>query len=374
MILQTLDIRDNCRGAFYENRLVIEPDPNFYKNFNIAWKHSKFFDDLDFTYLYLFTRGEDIGKYSTNPEQYQECINTVRAQEKAASLAKIDLRGECFFDLFPKSKLEKYFSCRLDALKNMYANVKKPSDYDILHKAHVLCTTIRNQQIIFRNKRRNINYNIFGTSTGRLSTRPKTLPILNLKKEDRQHLRPSNSLFVELDYNAAEIRMLLALAGSKQPSEDIHSFNMEVLKSKNTNRQKAKERFFAWLYNPEAKDSKLEKIYNKNIYKNYYADGVIKTPFGRELIVEEKKALNYLTQSTTSDMVIENSYKIQKFLKNKKSKIAFLLHDSIILDFSREDIPLLKEIKHIFEETRWGTFLTSSKIGKNFLEMKEVEI
>ncbi|MBL97450.1 MAG: hypothetical protein CMF52_06495 [Legionellales bacterium] len=374
MILQTLDVRDNCRGAFYKNKLVIEPEPDFYRNFNIAWKHSKFFDDSSFTYLYLFAKEEDIEKYSPNPKQYRDCIANIRAQERAASLAKIDLRGECFFDLFPKSKLEKYFSCKLDALENVYANVKKPSDYDILHKAHVLCATIRNQQIIFRNKRRNINYNIFGTSTGRLSTRPKTLPILNLKKEDRQHLYPSNDLFVEFDYNAAEIRMLLALANSKQPDEDIHNFNMQVLKLKDTTRQQAKERFFAWLYNPEAKDSKLEKIYNKNIYRDYYVDGVIKTPFGREMIVEEKKALNYLTQSTTSDMVIENSYKIQKFLKSRESKIAFLLHDSIILDVSRDDVALLSEVKQIFEKTRWGSFLTSSKIGRNFLEMKEVEI
>ena len=71
---------------------------------------------------------------------------------------------------------------------------------------------------------------------------------------------------------------------------------------------------------------------------------------------------------------MHNSYKIQKFLENKKSKIAFLLHDSIIIDMAREEANLVREIKKIFEKTKWGNFKSSCKVGKDFGSLKEVDI
>ena len=89
---------------------------------------------------------------------------------------------------------------------------------------------------------------------------------------------------------------------------------------------------------------------------------------------EERKAQNYLLQSTTSDQVLENAYKIQKMLKGKKSTIAFTLHDSIILDMSQEDVIMLRDIKSQFEKTRWGDFASTCKIGKTFANLKELKL
>ena len=68
------------------------------------------------------------------------------------------------------------------------------------------------------------------------------------------------------------------------------------------------------------------------------------------------------------------AYKIQKMLTGKRSKIAFTLHDSIILDMSQEDVIMLRDIKEQFEETRWGNFVSTCKVGKNFANLKELEI
>ena len=101
---------------------------------------------------------------------------------------------------------------------------------------------------------------------------------------------------------------------------------------------------------------------------------MLTTPFGRRLVVEERKAQNYLLQSTTSDQVLENAYKIQKMLKGKKSTIAFTLHDSIILDMAQEDAIMLREVKEQFEKTRWGNFISTCKIGKTFANLKELRV
>jgi len=61
-------------------------------------------------------------------------------------------------------------------------------------------------------------------------------------------------------------------------------------------------------------------------------------------------------------------------LRGKKSTIAFPLHDSIILDMAQEDAIMLKEIKDQFEYTRWGPFVSTCKIGKDFGSLKEINL
>jgi hypothetical protein len=133
---------------------------------------------------------------------------------------------------------------------------------------------------------------------------------------------------------------------------------------------------FAWLYNPSNSKSEFDQIFSRQIFRDFYFydDNILTTPFGRRLPVEERKAQNYLLQSTTSDQVLENAYKIQKMLKTKKSTIAFTLHDSIILDMSQEDAIMLKEIKNQFEQTRWGKFMSTCKIGNTFGNLKELNL
>ena len=63
-----------------------------------------------------------------------------------------------------------------------------------------------------------------------------------------------------------------------------------------------------------------------------------------------------------------------KMLKGKKSQIAFTLHDSIILDMAKEDVKLLKDIKHQFESNNWGFFASTCKVGKNFGNLKELKL
>tara|TARA_B100000963_G_C22430007_1_gene581690 strand:+ start:43 stop:822 length:780 start_codon:yes stop_codon:yes gene_type:complete len=259
-------------------------------------------------------------------------------------------------------------------MENLFKHFEKPSDYDILHKIHVLTTSISKQNLKAEGEKHSIIYDIYSSATGRLATARGSFPILSISKESRCSIVPSNDMFLELDLNGAEIRTLLSLSGKEQPDYDIHEFNRNLAAQDLTTRQEIKARFFAWLYNPEAKDYNLEKLYDKNIYKKYYKNGYIETPFGRRLEVEERKALNYLTQSTTSDIVLENAYKIMKFLKGKKSFVAFTMHDSVVLDFAREEYELVKEIKNTFETNMLGKFLSTVSIGKNYGNLKEIKI
>ena len=117
----------------------------------------------------------------------------------------------------------------------------------------------------------NLKYDIFGTKTCRLTTKKHSFPILTFPKKYRSIVKPNNDLFVELDYNAAELRMLLALSGKEQPSEDIHDWNVSNVYQNSLTREAAKKRIFAWLYNPKSKDKLSNKAYDRNsILKKYY--------------------------------------------------------------------------------------------------------
>ncbi len=376
MILQTLDIKDNCKGIFHEGNFMLENTEDLVKKYSVAWKHSSILEDENFRYLYLSLKDDDLSRYCVDPELFMTYQSKMEAHYKASITAKVSLKEECFFDLLPQHQLVKWFNIRQQALDNLNKMTKKEDDYDILHKIHVLTTNIAQQNIRFGTKNGRVLYNIFGSSTGRLTTRRGSVPVLTLKKEQRELLTPQNDAFIELDLNAAEVRMLMALSGREQPQGDIHEWVVKNVFDGEIERPKAKVELFAWLYNPSNSKSRFDQIFSRQIFRDFFApeDEVLTTPFGRRLVVEERKAQNYLLQSTTSDQVLENAYKIQKMLRGKKSTIAFTLHDSIILDMSQEDAIMLRDIKSQFEQTRWGSFISTCKIGKNFGNLKELEV
>lgn len=376
MILQTLDIKENCTGVFTKSSFLFEDFEKIVKKHSYAWKHSPILNDEKYEYLYLYLKCEDLSLYSYDPEMYEEYKLKMYSHERAAKTAKIELDDMCFFDAIPEKQLARWFIIRRQCMDNLLATAEKPTDYNILHKAHVLATEISHTKLMYGKSMSRVKYNIFGSATGRFTTERGSIPILNIKKEKRTQLVPNNDLFLELDFNAAELRTLLSLSGREQPSVDIHEWNIDNVFRGPISRPKAKQRVFAWLYNPEANDDSLSDVYNREIFRDFFSTGdqLLSTPFGRKLYVEERKAQSYLLQSTTSDIVIENAYKIMKLLKGKKSRIAFTLHDSVVLDFAKEDHALVKEIKEVFEETRLGRFLSNISIGRNFGNMKGIEV
>ena len=376
MILQTLDIKDNCKGIFHKGAFLLEDTQPAISNYSVAWKHSSLLDDEKFRYLYLSLKSDDLSGYCHDPHIFSTYKKKMSAQQKAAIAAKISLQDECFFDLLPKHQLTRWFQLRQQALENLHKVSKIEDDYDILHKAHVLTSEIGRQDLMFEGKEGRVQYNIFGSATGRLTTKKGSVPIMTLKKEDRHKITPQNDAFVELDLNAAEVRTLMALSGREQPKGDIHEWVVENVFNGEIERSKAKVELFAWLYNPSSSESRFDEFFSRQIFRDFFApeDQTLKTPFGRVLAVDERKAQNYLLQSTTSDQVLENAYKIMKMLKGKKSKIAFTLHDSIIIDMCKKDAIMLRDIKKQFEKTRWGSFMSTCKIGKTFADLKELKL
>ena len=283
--------------------------------------------------------------------------------------------------------------------EHVFATYEKPDNYDHLLAVDQLLYKIKYQKLNLNNENcrelyyssrsrakanelienyTHIDYNLFGTVTGRLTTRKKSFPILTVKKEFRKLLKPNNEWFLSLDYNAAEARTFLALAGHSQPNEDIHAWNMKNVyhdSGETATREDAKVRFFAWLYDPNSDDVSIESVYDKQkVLDLYYKEGYINTTFGRSIRVEPPKALNYLIQSTTADLVLERAVAMDKFLEDYKSFVSHIVHDEVVVDLADDERDLVPHLKELFSANKLDPFQVNLSCGFNYYDLKELKI
>ena len=204
-----------------------------------------------------------------------------------------------------------------------------------------------------------------------MTTKRGSFPALNLKRELKKHVRPNNDVFLELDFNAAEIRTMLALQGHEQPEEDIHEWNIKNVFKKDLSRDKAKTKIFAWLYNQQSNAIQSDYYDREILLERYYKEEVVSTPFGRTIVAPVRKALNYLLQSSSSDNTLERFIRISNFLRATRSHVAFVIHDSVVIDLHESDKRLIPKLKEMFEDTKLGKFKVNCSLGKNLGDMRE---
>ena len=394
MLFQALDEKRECVAIFQEGQLIYDLIPT---DLTKTWNYSFFLKDCDVEYASLFCEGKTIEQVCPEPlqEQWKKINHNLKAIYRALSEAKVSLNDNCFYDLVPERFLLEYCDLKNKITEHVLETHEKPKNYDFLLELTKLVTKIKYQPLEidvsplrsrmaeykvrqFYKKINDIDphikYNVFGTKTGRLTTKKSSFPILTLDKAYRSIMKPQNDWFFELDYNAAELRTLLALSGSTQPAEDLHAWNQKVLGG-DLSREEVKKSIFGWLYNPYAKNKEFEKLYNREGIKKKYWDGThVNTYYNRRIESDEYHSLNYIVQSTFSDLLLRQAIKVDKILEGRKTKIAFMIHDSVVLDIAEEDSDLLNEVYHGFADTELGTFKTSAKAGKNFGDLKELWI
>ena len=392
MLFQVLDSNEECLGIFCEGQIR-----EHYKDIELShtWAPTLHFRNQQLEYAQLWASGKSLQELCP-PElknSYSALDAAARAYLRSFQTARIDLRDVCFYDLVPESFLLDFFQIKNDITKNVFETQARPSNYQFLHDLSFLLMDLRTRELKLDFKKINcvnstarhglnklkkssnkVVYNPWTTATGRLTTEKDSFPILTLHKDLRSVIKPHNDCFVELDYNAAEVRVLFGLLDQPQPKEDVHEWIGKNIFNDKHNREKTKKKVFSWLYNPNAKNKRLNEYIDRDmIYNKYYENGQVDTPYDRTLQVVEEKALNYLIQSTASDMFLTSATKINNLLQGKKSSVAFCIHDSLVLDFSLEDRPLLEEVCRQFSNTKFGFMRSNLSIGKDFGNMKRVK-
>ena len=395
MIFQVLDSKADCVGFYAAN--IINPTP-ILPTSGATWEYSQHLPGDHYEIGRIYSQGAPLTDVCPEDmkEGWEEIKKTLRACLKSFRTSQLSLDENCLYDAVPEFFLYQYLEAKNKITQHVLETYPRPQNYEFMYNLVEMLSSVRSQTISvdinpikhllssvrgqnFHRTLQTVNhvcdYNPWGTITGRLSTNPNSLPILTMNKEFRACIKPKNDYLVELDFNAAELRVLLALAGVEQPQNDIHDWNVKNIFDKKLTREEAKVKTFAWLYSSkENKD--LERLYNKKIVRDKYWDGFkIETDYGRIIEnVDEHHALNYIVQSTTIDMVHEQAHKVYELLKGRKSHIAFLIHDALYIDLAAEDRYELLNLLDTFKKTRYDIFKVNISAGKNLGEMKKLRL
>ena len=393
---QTIDDKAQCVGIYKDGALHFDDLPSGCLK---TWRYSESLVDSDVEYAWLYTGGAPLEEACPDhlKEDFLRCVKKMRAFRRSFELAKVDLNEHCFFDLVPHDFLLHFLEIKNQITEHVFENYEKPPNYDFLCAATKLLQQIKYQKLNVNNKdckalflshhlrrqaqqilrmRPYIDYKLFGTVTGRLATEAESFPILTMKKELRQLIKPHLDWFVSLDYNGAEARTVLALLEKPQPAYDIHQWNIENIfrPEREVNREEAKTLFFSWLYNPESHALTSDVYDREKLLESHYLEGEIHTPFNRRIEVDKRRAFNYLIQSTTSDLVLERAIAIADFLKDKKSFISHVIHDEIVLDVADSERGIVPEIKELFANNKLAKYEVNVNAGSNYYELEVLRI
>tara|TARA_R110000822_G_scaffold38943_16_gene107465 strand:- start:1120 stop:2301 length:1182 start_codon:yes stop_codon:yes gene_type:complete len=385
LLFQTLDDKKECVGI-YDGDLIFNQELS--KDLTHTWSYSGFLENREIEYAKLYCGGSTLDKVCPEAltERWERTSDKLKAFIKSFHTAGVSLDENCFFDLVPKKFLIEFCQVKNQICEHVFDNYERPKNYDYLLSLSGIIEDMKYRRLNINQKNLSMakedhrkfaktlkqlepscKFNIYGTKTGRLTTEPRSFPVLTLKKDLRCVVEPHNDYFVELDFNAAELRTLISLQGKPQPEGDIHEWNIQNVFRGLVTRDEAKKRIFAWLYNPESEDYLCERTYDRGgVVKKYFTDGIVTTFFDKKIPSADRTALNYIIQSTCAENVLRQMIKVSNYLKGCKSYVVFPIHDSIVLDISAEEKEKLPEIIEIFSNTALGKFKVNISAGTNF--------
>lgn len=372
MIFTLIDDKRECLAVYSNGTFTFNEIPN---NLSSTWDYSPILDDKCKDFVSLYCGGKSLTDMCP-PElknDWSKIKTKLKAYQTSFRESKVDT-DNCIFDLIPLHVLAKYAEIENKIIKHVLETHEKPDNYTFLLSVQKLLKKIEKQPLNLAKSDypTRIVYKLFGTKTGRLSTKSNSFPVLTIDKIKRNVLLPTNDLFISLDYNNFEPRVMLHLLGHKQPKQDLYEWMSQKV-FKGLTRDETKKRFFKWFYNSNAEDPTLEKVFDRERITNKYWDGTeITTPFGRRIKADRYHALNYLIQSTATDLFLNQVLKLEKALDGRKTLISSLIHDNIVLDVDKEDKSMISELIQVFSNTEFGEFKTSVEAGKNFGDMKKL--
>jgi len=396
VLFQLLDTKAECAGYYANNRINFrEPLPTSGE----TWEYSSHLPGSTYEIGRIYSSGGSLTDVCPPEldEEWETIKKTLKSCLKAFKTSRLSLNKNCFYDVLPQYFLYEYLNTKNKITKHVLDTHSRPANYDFMYNLLEMVADIRSHPLNIevgpikhllssvrgKNFQRTLqsikpvcDYNPWGTVTGRLTTQPGTFPILTMNKEFRGCVKPQNDWFIELDFNAAELRTLIALTGEEQPKNDIHAWNAKKVYRALVTRDEAKKRIFAWMYNPQSEDLLSNNAYDKEAVKNQYWDGFnVKTDYGRIIEdVDEHHALNYIVQSTTIDIVHEQAHKVYELLRGRKSRLAFLIHDAVYIDLAEEDRYDLLNLLDAFRKTRYNVFKVNVSGGKNLGDLKELKL
>ena len=383
---QIVDNKNGCLGYFYDGAFI--KDVELPVDATRTWEFNEGLEGRRVDIASIYCQNRRITEFLTKEEAqlWNLCKEREQAQLRTFETCEIDLQENCFYDLVPINLIEDICTLKDSATQKVFEQYPRPLNYNFMLDVHRLTSYLATVKLRFNKKvfqdvdlagifsRNTLSFNPYGTITGRFTNSPNSFPILVLKKDYRKYIKPNNNYILELDYNAAEIRTALGLSGIEQPIGDIYQWlNEEIYQGKKT-RDEVKKSMISWLYNHKNKGDEFKTFLDKDaLLERYYFNGAVITPFNRRIECDEAHAISYLVQSTNSDIMHKVSVEIMDLLSPYKSKLYFVIHDSIVIDLHKDDEEIMDIVIEKFQNTMFGVYDSKVSIGTNFGTLRTIK-
>ena len=225
------------------------------------------------------------------------------------------------------------------------------------------------------------NYNFF-TTTSRPSNAIHSLNFAALTPEYRKCFSPLNDTFVEFDFDAYHPRLIGNLIDYNFPNTSVHQYLSDKY---NVDIDKGKNKTFQYLYGgiPNDVANKVEflgitkKLINE-MWIEFNDKKVIESHIYNRPMKEEnldnlnaQKLFNYYIQSYETERNVKLLMELHPYLLTKKTNIVHYNYDSFLFDYDKSDgVRTIHDINKILEQ---NGFITNTKVGNNYGEMKKYE-
>lgn len=266
-------------------------------------------------------------------------------------------------------------------VKYLFENCSFRSDYHYLKNMFLISEYVSQHHLFFNGKKIKIFFNPF-TSFGRfgLKENSNSFNILSLHKEKRVFLQPESNdfIFCEFDYNAFEIRTLLAVLKLSQPSGDLYDILHATSDFKS--RIDFKKDLITKMYSGKENETILSRfLQERNFYKKYkIQNGFVENIFGKKMESDSFHLLSRVLQSSAAYIFSQQIINLINFITtmNLESKVSFCLHDSVCVSLHKSELKYIDIFKSILEdvyirELNYNSiFPCKTKIGKNYGELQ----
>ena len=146
MIFQPLDKKQECKLFFYDGSL----NEQLPANPDATWKYVEYLNDIpNLKFANLYCGGKNLEDVC--PEElrcdWAKIAGRLKSYLRAFSLAKINLKDVCFFDLTPEVFLLEYFDLKSQITEYVFEHFSEPDNYDFLLDVTKLTESIKNNRL-----------------------------------------------------------------------------------------------------------------------------------------------------------------------------------------------------------------------------------
>lgn len=231
-------------------------------------------------------------------------------------------------------------------------------------------------------------YNMYNL-TSRPTNAFNGINFLALNKEDgsRESFIPTNSMLIELDFEAYHLKLIANIAQEyTDATESIHKLlAREYFKKEDISEEEykqAKDISFKQMYGGISEEYLHIPFYKKiarmqdNLWEQYNHQNGLYLPTGRFLKKSEnlykQKIFNYYIQNLETCSNVDLLTEIQKELESYKSKVILVVYDAFLVDLHPEDGKIfIQKIKEIINKQG----LTAQfKYGSSYNSLKKAQI